>query len=330
MTQIASSKMTDELGDILTKLDSAQQEIKKVILGQDTVIRLSLSCILAGGHLIYVGVPGLAKTKLVHTIGSVMGLDMHRIQCTPDLMPADILGSEVLEKDAQGHKDFRFIEGPVFTQLLLADEINRASPRTQSALLEAMQERQVTVAGRARELPKPFHVLATQNPIEQEGTYPLPEAQLDRFLMQVEIDYPDEASERQILIATTSNVEENIKSVFTTSDILAMQRLVRDIPMGESVIDFITQLVRNCRPETTKVSAVKHYLDWGPGPRAGQAFMLAGRSLALLKGQEAPLIEDILDLAKPILRHRVGLSFKARADEVSVDEIIEKVCQELL
>lgn len=329
MTQTASSKMTDELSDILLQLGTAQREIQKVILGQDNVIRLSLSCLLAGGHLIYVGVPGLAKTKLVHTIGSVMGLDMHRIQCTPDLMPADILGSEVLEQDIKGHKDFRFIEGPVFTQLLLADEINRASPRTQSALLEAMQERQVTVAGKARELPKPFHVLATQNPIEQEGTYPLPEAQLDRFLMQVQIDYPDEAAERQILIATTSNHEETAKRVFSTNEILNIQRLVRDIPMGESVVDFINKLVRSCRPETTHVSAVKEYLDWGPGPRAGQAFMLASRSLALLKGQEAPLIQDVLELAKPILRHRIGLSFKARADEVSVDEIIEKVCQEL-
>ncbi|QQG37458.1 MAG: MoxR family ATPase [Micavibrio aeruginosavorus] len=284
---------------------------------------------MSGGHVLLIGVPGLAKTLMVDTVAKVMGIASSRIQCTPDLMPADILGSEVLEEDEKGKRAFRFIEGPVFTQFLMADEINRASPRTQSALLQAMQEGSVTVAGKPHDLPKPFHVMATQNPIEQEGTYPLPEAQLDRFLMQVDIDYPDADAERQVMLVTTTNREQDIKAVFTGDDLLDIQSLVRDTPVGESVVDAILKIVRRGRPGAEAAKMVNDYVTWAPGPRASQALMLACRAKALLEGRPAPSIDDVLDLAEPILKHRMALNYQARADGVSLHDVIQDMTKGL-
>src|SRR3954468_7344612 len=255
------------------RLSVVRDRIGRIIFGQQEVVDLTLITLLAGGHVLLIGVPGLAKTKLVETLGIVLGLDDKRIQCTPDLMPADILGSEVLEEAENGRRSFRFIPGPVFCQLLMADEINRASPRTQSALLQAMQERRVSVAGHYHPLPQPFHVLATQNPLEQEGTYPLPEAQLDRFLLQIDIGYPDIDAERQIILRTTGLEEPVPRRVLAAEDLLAAQRLVRQVPVGESVVNAILRLVRAGRPETSDVKEVKEQVAWGPGPRASQALM---------------------------------------------------------
>jgi MoxR-like ATPase len=274
-------------------------------------------------------VPGLAKTKLVETLGVVIGLEDKRVQCTPDLMPADIIGSEVLEESDAGRRSFRFIQGPIFCQLLMADEINRASPRTQSALLQAMQEHRVSVAGQYHPLPGPFHVVATQNPLEQEGTYPLPEAQLDRFLMQVDVPYPEEDAERKMLIATTGSAEDKPLEVMSGDDLLAAQRMVRRVPVGESVVNAILTLVRNGRAETTNVDEVRRHVAWGPGPRASQALMLACRARALLGGRFAPSIDDVVALAHPILRHRMALNFTARADGVTLNEVIDRLCAPL-
>jgi MoxR-like ATPase len=270
-----------------------------------------------------VGVPGLAKTKLVDTMGVVLGLDAKRIQFTPDLMPSDILGSEVLEESPGGKRSFRFIPGPVFAQLLMADEINRASPRTQSALLQAMQEQHVTVAGARHDLPKPFHVLATQNPLEQEGTYPLPEAQLDRFLMEIDVDYPDHEAERRILFDTTGAEETKPKPAMTAEDLISAQRLVRRLPVGESVIEAILALVRSARPGSE--AAEGRLIAWGPSPRASQALMLAVRARALLDGRYAPSIDDVLALAEPVLKHRMALTFAARADGETVHGVIGRL-----
>ncbi|WP_290980529.1 MoxR family ATPase [Ferrovibrio sp.] len=293
------------------------------------MVEESLVTLLAGGHGLLVGVPGLAKTKLVETLAKVLGLDARRVQFTPDLMPADIVGSEVLEENEQGRRSFRFISGPVFCQLLMADEINRASPRTQSALLQAMQERQVSVGGTRHDLPAPFHVLATQNPLEQEGTYPLPEAQLDRFLLQIDVRYPDREAERRMLFATTGAAEEPVPTVLSATDLIAAQRLVRRIPVGESVVDAILHLVRAGRPEETDIAEIKTLVAWGPGPRASQALMLAVRARALLQGRLAPSIEDVLALAGPVLRHRMALTFAARAEGVSVGDVINRLTQPL-
>jgi MoxR-like ATPase len=308
---------------------AAKAGIGAVIFGQDRVVDHALITVLSGGHALLVGVPGLAKTKLVETMGVALGLDARRVQFTPDLMPSDILGSEVLEEGAGGKRSFRFIAGPVFAQLLMADEINRASPRTQSALLQAMQEQHVTVAGARHDLPKPFHVLATQNPLEQEGTYPLPEAQLDRFLMQVDVGYPSVEAERQILVATTGAHEETAEQVITGSDLIAAQRLVRQIPVGESVVKAILDLVRAGRPDETAMPEIRAHVAWGPGPRASQALMLASRARALLDGRYAPSVDDVLALAKPVLRHRMALTFAARADGVTMDEVIDRLCAPL-
>ncbi|MEM8916707.1 MAG: MoxR family ATPase, partial [Pseudomonadota bacterium] len=290
-------------------LQSARTEIGKIIFGQEHVVEEAITSLLCGGHTLLIGVPGLAKTKLVETLGTVFGLDEARIQCTPDLMPADILGSEVMEEAADGKRDFRFLPGPIFCQLLMADEINRASPRTQSALLQAMQEKRVTVAGQYRDLPKPFHVLATQNPIEQEGTYPLPEAQLDRFLLQINVEYPDRDAERTMLVATTGAAEKKPSQVLSAEQLTKAQELVRSIPVGESVVDAILSLVRNGRPDETSFEEVERHVSWGPGPRAGQALMLACRARAMLQGRLAPSQDDVVALAQPILRHRMALSF---------------------
>ena len=311
-------------------LKKARADVAKVIFGQDRAVDQIFITLMSGGHVLLIGVPGLAKTLMVDTVAKVMGISSSRIQCTPDLMPADILGSEVLEEDAStGKRAFRFIEGPVFTQFLMADEINRASPRTQSALLQAMQEGSVTVAGKPHRLPKPFHVMATQNPIEQEGTYPLPEAQLDRFLMQVDIDYPDEASERQVILVTTTNREDTIKAVFGDDELIEIQSLVRDLPVGESVVDAILKIVRRGRPGKEATKMVNDYVTWAPGPRASQALMLACRAKALLDGRPAPSVDDVLELAEPILKHRMALNYQARADGVTLTDVIADMTKDL-
>jgi MoxR-like ATPase len=312
------------------RLAAARQEVRRVILGQDAVIDQCLAAVLSGGHALIVGVPGLGKTKLVEALAAALGLATRRIQCTPDLMPGDILGSEVLDSDAAGARSFRFIEGPVFTELLMADEINRASPRTQSALLQAMAENRVAVAGLNRALPRPFHVLATQNPLEQEGTYPLPEAQLDRFIFEIRIDYPSLADERAMLLATTGTTQTRVNAALDPASLLAAQHLVRAMPVGERVLDGIMRLVRGARPETPILPELKEALAWGPGPRAAQALMLACRAQALLDGREAPSLDDVASLAAPVLRHRMGLSFAARAEGEGVEALIGRVVTQAL
>jgi MoxR-like ATPase len=319
-----SSDLVGEIEALGQRLAQVRERIGRVIFGQREVIDQALITLLAGGHALLIGVPGLAKTRLVETLGTVLGLEDKRIQCTPDLMPADILGSEVLEESETGRRSFRFIPGPVFCQLLMADEINRASPRTQSALLQAMQEGRVSVAGQYHPLPRPFHVLATQNPLEQEGTYPLPEAQLDRFLLQIDVGYPDLAAERQMLIATTGVAEEGVAAALSAGELLAAQRLVRRVPVGESVVEAILKLVRAGRPEESALPEAKH-IAWGPGPRASQALMLACRARALLDGRFAPSIDDVVALAPPVLRHRMALNFAARADGVTMADIIGRL-----
>src|ERR671935_2124251 len=278
---------------VSAQVRAAKEAIATVIFGQDRVIENTLVTILSGGHALLIGVPGLAKTKLVETLGVTLGLDAKRIQFTPDLMPSDILGAEVLDESNTGKRSFRFIAGPVFAQLLMADEINRASPRTQSALLQAMQEQHITVAGARHDLPKPFHVLATQNPLEQEGTYPLPEAQLDRFLMEIDVDYPDREAERRILFETTGSEEARPKPAMTADDLMSAQRLVRRLPVGESVVEAILALVRSARPGPEGGDAAKA-IAWGPGPRASQALMLAVRARAVLGSRFAPSVDDVL------------------------------------
>jgi MoxR-like ATPase len=299
-----------------------------VIFGQEQVVDLALVTILAGGHGLLVGVPGLAKTKLVETLGTVLGLDARRVQFTPDLMPSDILGAEILEESADRRRSFRFVRGPIFAQLLMADEINRASPRTQSALLQAMQEYHVSVGGERHDLPRPFHVLATQNPIEQEGTYPLPEAQLDRFLLQIDVSYPDRAAERQILLETTGVENRRPTAVMSGEDLLSAQRLVRRLPVGDSVLEAILDLVRSARPGDGEAEITDKLL-WGPGPRASQALMLAVRSRALIEGRLAPSLDDIASLAEPVLKHRMALTFSARADGETIPGLVRRLAARL-
>jgi MoxR-like ATPase len=315
--------------DIRSKVARVKESISRVIFGQDTVIELVLVNILSGGHALLIGVPGLAKTSLVEALGTALGLNAKRIQFTPDLMPSDIVGTEVLEEKA-GSRAFRFIQGPVFAQLLMADEINRASPKTQSALLQAMQEHQVTYAGQTYALPAPFFVLATQNPLEQEGTYPLPEAQLDRFLLQIDVTYPDAAAERRMLYSTTGVEERVVQPVLTAAEVMAAQRLVRQLPAGDSVVDAILSLVRSARPNTSESDKrVNELVAWGPGPRASQALTLAARARALLDGRFAPSVDDVIALAKPVLRHRMALTFTARTENVAVDQVIDDLLARL-
>ncbi len=316
----------DKLGGDLARAKAA---IGQKIIGQEEVVNLSLAAMLSGGHALLMGLPGLGKTLLVDTLSTVMGLSAARIQFTPDLMPADILGSEVLETADDGARSFRFVNGPVFCQLLMADEINRASPRTQSALLQAMQEQEVTVAGVHHPLPQPFHVLATQNPIEQEGTYPLPEAQLDRFLVKIDVDYPDRDTERGILMATTGTAQAEAAQVFTAEGLMAAQQVVRRMPVGEVVVETILDLVRACRPDDEAAPAsVRDHVAWGPGPRAAQALMLTCRARALLDGRLAPSADDVAALARPVLSHRMALSFAARAEGIVLEDVIDEVTQQ--
>jgi MoxR-like ATPase len=308
-------------------LARVRAEIAKAVFGQERVIELVLAAVLAGGHVLLVGAPGLAKTRLVEAMARVLGLPWARVQFTPDLMPADILGSEVLDQDEQGKRHFRFVKGPIFTSLLMADEINRASPRTQSALLQAMQEKHVTVAGHPYDVPEPFHVLATQNPIEHEGAYPLPEAQLDRFLLQVDVPYPDAEIERKILIETTGMEDARPAAVLNADGLIRLQQLVRSMPVGEKVLASILELVRSARPGSSHDPRVNQHVAWGPGPRAGQALMLAVRARALLRGRLAPAVDDVMALARPALVHRMQLSFGARAEGLDVDSLVDDLAE---
>ncbi|HEU4379605.1 MAG TPA: MoxR family ATPase [Hyphomicrobiaceae bacterium] len=312
------------------RIQRVQKAASAVIFGQDQVIERTLVTILAGGHGLLIGVPGLAKTLLVETLGRVLGLDAKRIQFTPDLMPSDIIGSEVLEDGgAAGRRSFRFIKGPIFAQLLMADEINRASPKTQSALLQAMQEHHVTVAGQRHDVPAPFHVLATQNPLEQEGTYPLPEAQLDRFLLQVDVGYPDQGAERRMLFATTGTDERRVDPIITAQELMAIQRLVRQLPVPDKVVEAILKLARSARPGTGVGGETDRLIAWGPGPRASQALMLAVRAKALIDGRLAPSVDDVIALAEPVLKHRMALTFAARAEGETATSVINRLAAAL-
>jgi MoxR-like ATPase len=328
MSKSASAKdaktIVAEAEAALADIAAIRKSVGTVIFGQEAVVERTLIALLSGGHALLVGVPGLAKTKLVETLGTVLGLDERRVQFTPDLMPSDILGSEVLEQSDKGKRSFRFLKGPIFAQLLMADEINRASPRTQSALLQAMQEYHVTIAGERYDLPAPFHVLATQNPLEQEGTYPLPEAQLDRFLVQIDVPYPDLDAERRILTETTGTSEAKAKPVIAAARLAEMQSLIRMMPVPETVVTAILDLVRSARPGSAHEEADKH-ISWGPGPRAGQALMLCARARALYDGRLAPSIDDVRALAEPVLQHRMALNFAARAEGMNVRDVIAKL-----
>jgi MoxR-like ATPase len=329
-TNTPANDMVADIEALGDKLSQAKASISARFIGQERVVELTLTALLCGGHGLLIGLPGLGKTRLVETLSTVMGLNGSRIQFTPDLMPADILGSEVLDTNDDGSRAFRFVPGPVFCQLLMADEINRASPRTQSALLQAMQEKTVTVAGEDRALGVPFHVLATQNPIEQEGTYPLPEAQLDRFLVQIDVNYPDRATERDILMATTGEEDAQAVAVFGDGELLAAQSLLRRMPVGDSVVEAILDLVRAFRPDSADASEqVRETVAWGPGPRAAQALMLAVRARCLLQGRLAPSIEDVLDMARPVLSHRMALNFAARARGDSLTDLIDQTAAQM-
>jgi MoxR-like ATPase len=330
MTTLESEpQLVDRLDEIGSKIQDVREATSTVIFGQERVIDLALVTLLSGGHALLIGVPGLAKTSLVEALGAVLGLENKRIQFTPDLMPSDIIGSEVLEEDASGKREFRFVKGPIFTQLLMADESNRASPKTQSALLQAMQEHHVTMAGVRHDVPLPFHVLATQNPLEQEGTYPLPEAQLDRFLLQIDVSYPDADAERRMLFATTGTEDRKLKTILSAEELMVAQRLVRQLPVGDQVVDAILKLVRSARPGTGIDQTLDEMIAWGPGPRASQALMLAVRAKAMMEGRLAPSVDDVIDLAEPVLKHRMSLTFAARAEGIEMSDMMARLIEPL-
>ncbi|MBK0401483.1 MoxR family ATPase [Adhaeribacter sp. BT258] len=318
MKQFSSDK---EAADALFQsVKNLNQEISKVIVGQDEVVRLVLTAVFSQGHCLLVGVPGLAKTLLIHTIASSLDLSFNRIQFTPDLMPSDIVGSETMDQN----RNFQFVKGPVFSNIILADEINRTPPKTQAALLESMQEYSVTVAGHKYELPKPFFVLATQNPIEQEGTYPLPEAQLDRFMFNITLGYPSFEAEKQIVKNTTSGQKATVNKVLHSDEIMAFQALVRRVPVVDNVVDYAVKLVHKTRPNTEMAASVANqYLEWGAGPRASQHLIVGAKCNALLNGKYSPDIEDVQAVALPILRHRIVRNFKAEAEGISTEKIIQ-------
>lgn len=325
MTHSAAETVSQQFDDYFDDFKIIRKQIQNFIWGQDQVIDLCLTSLLAGGHTVLVGLPGLGKTRLVRVLSQVLGVETKRIQCTPDLMPADILGSEILSEDENGQRHFRFIKGPVFCQLLMADEINRASPRTQSALLEAMQEKQVTLAGHSHDLPHPFHVMATQNPLEQEGTYPLPEAQRDRFLMQIDIGYPNQMDERKMVLATTAGEEETPKCLFSSERLLDLQSLICTMPVGDAVLQAALDLVHHLRPEDSPHQDIRDYIEWAPGPRASQALIQTAKAYAMLQGRTAPSVEDIAFLAIPVLKHRMAVNLSARAQGITVDNLIKQV-----
>jgi len=322
-------KAVEALDSLSERMAKIHEEVASIIFGQDRVIEETLVSILSGGHVLLIGLPGLGKTRLVETLGTALGLNERRVQFTPDLMPGDIIGSEVLEENENGKRHFRFIKGPLFCQLFMADEINRASPRTQSALLQAMQERRVSIGGHYHELPQPFHVLATQNPLEQEGTYPLPEAQLDRFFMEINVDYPERDAERDILLSTTGTTSKTPTQIFSSDELLKAQDLVRSVPVSETVLEAILTLVREGRPETSSLEFVQRHVAWGPGPRASQALMLGIRARCILHKRLSPSLDDVICLAAPILRHRMALNFAARAEGVSLSHIIDNLIKQI-
>jgi MoxR-like ATPase len=308
--------------NLVQKRNELKIEIAKIIVGQDEVVDQILICIFSGGHALLIGVPGLAKTLLINTLSQALGLDFKRIQFTPDLMPSDILGSEILDEN----RKFKFIKGPVFSNIILADEINRTPPKTQAALLEAMQERSVTIAGENHKLDLPYFVLATQNPIEQEGTYPLPEAQLDRFMFAIKLEYPSFEEEVQVVKRTTSDVKTNINPLFSAQEIIDFQHLIRRIPVADNVIEYAVTLVSKTRPDNALTNDfVKNYLDWGAGPRASQNLILAAKAHAAFSGKFSPDIEDVKAVATGILRHRIIKNYKADADGITEEKIIQKL-----
>jgi MoxR-like ATPase len=308
--------------NLVQKRNELKSEIAKIIVGQDAVVDQILLCIFSGGHALLVGVPGLAKTLMVNTLAQALGLDFKRIQFTPDLMPSDILGSEILDENRQ----FKFMKGPIFSNIILADEINRTPPKTQAALLEAMQERSVTMAGHNYKLDLPYFVLATQNPIEQEGTYPLPEAQLDRFMFAIKLDYPSFEEEVQVVKRTTSNINNTVNPLFTAQEIIDFQQLIRRIPVADNVIEYAVTLVNKTRPDNALSNEfVKKYLDWGAGPRASQNLILAAKANAAFNGKFSPDIEDVKSVATGILRHRIIKNYKADADGITEEMIIDKL-----
>ncbi|MFD2246854.1 AAA family ATPase [Pontibacter ruber] len=323
--------MTEQdIQHLLQKLPQLKQEIQKIIVGQEEVLDEVLITMLAGGHGLLEGVPGLAKTLLVRTLSSAMDLGFRRIQFTPDLMPTDILGTEVLEEDhATGKRFFKFNEGPIFSNIVLADEINRTPPKTQAALLEAMQEHEVTYAGKTYALPKPFFLLATQNPIEQAGTYPLPEAQLDRFLLYIKIKYPSEQEELNILSSTTGTRQAQVQSAITGEEVLQLRQLVREVSINNDLLSYVNQIVRATRPDSTTVDFIKQYVRWGAGPRAGQALILTAKARALLHGRFAVTEADIRTMAYPVLRHRVLVNFTAEAERITPDRIVDELLQSI-
>jgi len=313
---------------LLQKLQPLRDALGQAVVGQHDVVEQLLIGLLAGGHVLLEGAPGLGKTLLVRSLGQALELQFRRVQFTPDLMPSDILGTELLEEDhGTGHRHFRFQQGPIFTHLLLADELNRTPPKTQAALLEAMQERTVSYAGTTYSLPAPFFVLATQNPIEQAGTYPLPEAQLDRFLLHVRVDYPTEQEERDILVQTTGSSSGAVPRVMHAEDVLALQAAVRQVHVSDDVLTWITRLVRASRPGEGAPAAVNHWIKWGAGPRAGQSLVLAAKARALLQGRFATTREDVQALMAPVLRHRLLLSFAAEAEQKNADDVIAALLQ---
>lgn len=313
-----------EIQEKLEKLPLVAAEIAKVIVGQKQIVNELLISVLAGGHCLLEGVPGLAKTLMVSTLAQSLELGFRRVQFTPDLMPSDIIGTEILEEDhVTGKRFFKFQKGPVFTNILLADEINRTPPKTQAALLEAMQERRVSYAGEVHALPRPFFVLATQNPVEQAGTYPLPEAQLDRFLMFIRVPYPSETEEIEILSCTTGNREVELKTILNASDMVTLQSLVREVEISDALLTYIARLVRTSRPQESNNELVKEYVRWGSGPRAGQALVLCAKARALMKGRFAVTVKDIHRVAKAVLRHRILLNFQAEASGITTGNVID-------
>ncbi|MCH3885564.1 AAA family ATPase [Tenacibaculum aquimarinum] len=310
------------VNNLVEKYTQLKQEISKVIIGQDEAVSFTLLSIFCGGHSLLIGVPGLAKTLLVNTVSDALGLGFKRIQFTPDLMPSDILGSEILDENRQ----FKFIKGPIFSNIILADEINRTPPKTQAALLEAMQERSVTVTGHHYKLDLPFFVLATQNPIEQEGTYPLPEAQLDRFMFSINLEYPTFEEEVQVVKSTTSNTQANVNSLFSAEEIVAIQKLIRKVPVADNVVEYAVSLVGKTRPKSDQATElVKKYIDWGAGPRASQNLILAAKAHAVINKKYSPDIEDVQAVAVPILSHRIVKNYKAEAEGITVKQIIESL-----
>ena len=324
-------KIEQEVNSLTAKIKQLKQEIGKIIIGQEETVEQLLITFLAGGHALLEGVPGLAKTLMIRTLAQAIDLKFKRIQFTPDLMPSDIIGTEILEEDqTTGKKFFEFNKGPIFSNIILADEINRTPPKTQAALLEAMQEFEVTYSGKTYALDKPFFILATQNPIEQSGTFPLPEAQQDRFLLYIRIGYPTEAEETTILKATTSSKKTKVESVLSGEEIIRLQQLVREIPISDELISKVSKIIRATRPETTSDEYVKQWVSWGAGPRAGQAMILTAKARALSQGRLSVTPDDLKFVAFPVLRHRVIVNFKAEAANITTDTVTQKLLETIL